>query len=188
MINLIPNPEKKLMRKNFFFRLATVLFIALACVALIASMALLPSYFISVSKKVSVSKKLEAGRSEPLDALEEKTLSAVNNLDKKLSILEKAEKEKFLVSEKIISEIVSEKSPDIKLTEIYFEDDILGKRVGLRGTAPSRERLLYFRLALEENPFFDKVDLPISNFIKGSNIKFDLNLVPRQSKAPAPGQ
>jgi len=50
--------------------------------------------------------------------------------------------------------------------------------VSIEGIAPSREILLAFRRLLENDPLFKSVDLPISNFIKGSNIRFNLNLIP----------
>ena len=67
----------------------------------------------------------------------------------------------------------------IKISQISFKDTGLDvKEVNISGTAPSRERLSLFRRALEGDPLFKKVDLPISNFIKGSNIRFSLSLTP----------
>jgi hypothetical protein len=70
--------------------------------------------------------------------------------------------------------------PDIKITQILYDNTVAkgDKKVNIQGTAPSRERLLIFRQALEGNPAFKKVDLPISNFVKGSNIQFSLSLTP----------
>ena len=68
---------------------------------------------------------------------------------------------------------------DIQITRIAFENSpVSGKQVDLSGLAPSRERLLLFRQALENDTAFQKVDLPISNFVKGSNIQFSLSLTP----------
>jgi hypothetical protein len=51
-----------------------------------------------------------------------------------------------------------------------------GEKISISGRASSREVLLSFRRTLEDNPAFSKVDLPISNFIKGSNIRFYITL------------
>lgn len=179
MINLIPNQEKKIMIKDFYYRLATVFFITLGLVMLIASVALLPSYFISSAKKNSVIKKLNAVPAESVGYTFQETLSFSAALDKKLSLLERAQKDKFLISKRVVGEIIFKKMPDVKITEISFEQtEAEGKKINIRGTAPSRERLLLFRQALEDDPLFKKVDLPISNFIKGSNIQFYLSLIP----------
>ena len=61
---------------------------------------------------------------------------------------------------------------------MYENDATKGKKVTVLGIAPSRELLLLFRRALEDDVAFKKVDLPISNFVKGSNIEFSLSLIP----------
>ncbi len=104
---------------------------------------------------------------------------AIEDIDTKLTLVEKLQTGSFVVSEKVIQEIINSKVFDIKITRIFYESDgATGKKIGIDGTASSRERLLLFREALEENPAFKNVDLPISNFVKGSDISFHLNLAP----------
>ncbi len=68
---------------------------------------------------------------------------------------------------------------DIKITKISYQaDKAKGGTVSIAGTAPSRDRLLLFKKALDDDNNFTKVDLPISNFVKGSDIQFNLTLVP----------
>ena len=75
--------------------------------------------------------------------------------------------------------IILKKMSNIKITDISYENDPLkGRKVSIEGNAPSREILLLFRRALEDDVLFKQVDLPISNFVKGSDIKFYLNLIP----------
>jgi hypothetical protein len=94
-------------------------------------------------------------------------------------LIEKAESSKFLVSQKVVSAIILKKILGIKITDISYKNDpLLGKTVNLEGTAPSRESLLLFRQALQDDTTFKNVDLPISNFVKGSNIQFYLSLIP----------
>lgn len=179
MINLIPNEEKKMMIKDFYYRLVTVILLMLSLVALIASVALLPSYFLSSVKKNVINEQLDKEIVEEISSYDQQTLLTVSALDSKLSLLEKSERDKFLVSDRVISEILSNRISNIKITQISFENnEIKGKQISIRGTAPSRERLTLFRRALESNPLFKEVDLPISNFIKGSNIQFYLSLIP----------
>ena len=86
---------------------------------------------------------------------------------------------RYLISEKVIKEVVSRKIPGIEITHIFYENSpINGKKISISGLASSRERLLLFRQSFENYTIFKKVDLPISNFVKGSNIQFNLNLTP----------
>ena len=179
MINLIPKEEKKKMMIGFYYRLAILLLIMLDFCILIALFTLLPAYFLSSTKEKIISNKLQVQNSQGLSSSSDQTIATVTSLNGQLGVVEKAEQNKFVISDKIIGAIILNKRPDIKITEIsYSNDPVLGKTVSITGIAPSREVLLLFQQALEDNPNFKNVDLPISNFIQKSNIQFSLTLVP----------
>jgi len=178
MINLIPTEEQKVTTKGFFFRLFIVFLFLLSFCIFVALVTLVPSYFFVNNKEKVAQMKLEIQKNEPIPQLDQDTLSLIKNIDDKLTIIESSEKNKFLVSEKVINQIMASKMPDIRITRISFDKNAaFEKKVSIYGIAPSRERLLLFRKSLEENPAFSKVDLPVSNFIKGSDIQFYLRLI-----------
>ena len=179
MINLIPNQEKKKKVKDFYFRLTVVFFTILGFSFLIGSIAILPSYFLSYVKKNLNDTKLEIQKQESVPPVDQENLTIVQDLDSKLNVVENADKNGHVVSREVISEIVLQKMSDISITQITYENTSPGnQKISIRGTAPNRERLLLFRQALEDNTAFEKVDLPISNFVKESNIEFYLSLIP----------
>lgn len=179
MINLIPNQEKKEMTKAFYYRVVVLFLITIGASFLVLFVAILPAYFLSYSKKIIVNKKLEVQKNEPVPLIDQETLSVIKELDNKLDLIENAENNKFTVSQKVVNAIILKKMQSIKITDIFYENDLnKGKKISIQGIAPSREALLSFRLALESDTLFKQVNLPISNFIKGSNIKFYLSLVP----------
>lgn len=179
MINLIPNEEKKKKVQDFYFRLAVAFFMVLGFSIVIASVAIMPSYFLSLAKKNIISTLLEGQESKPLPSNDQETLATINDLKNKLRIIESTQKNKYSISERVINEILINKMPDIKINDISYESiSPEGKIISIKGTAASRERLLLFRRALEDDAAFKKVNLPISNFIKGSNISFSLSLLP----------
>lgn len=179
MINLLPIEKKKKILNDFYSRLIVVLFFALGISVFIASIVILPSYFMSSVKKNIVNQKLEVQKMEQIPKLDEQTLLTLNSLNTKLNLVEKSINKKYLVSEKIIAEVVSRKISGISITHISYENTgVNGRRISVTGTALSREKLLLFRQGLEDYSVFKSVDLPISNFVKGSNIKFNLNLIP----------
>ncbi len=183
MINLIPNTQKKEMRKGFYFRLL-VLFLVMAGVSIIiAFVAILPAYFLSSVKSNLIDSKLEAQGQEVVPLPDQETLAVIKDLDSKLGIIERAERSNFVVSGRVINAVIAKKMQEIKITDIAYEknsknDPTLGPTISIQGTAPSREMLLLFRQALEDDTTFKSVDLPISNFVKGSNIQFYLSLIP----------
>ena len=179
MINLIPNQERKEMAKGFYYRLVVLSLIVASVFFLIALVAILPSYFLSSSKDEIANMRLEMQKKQPVPLPDQQTLAVIKDVNNKLSLIETAENNKFLVSQKVINAILLKKIPNIKITDISYENDsVQGKKISIQGEAPSREVLLLFRQALEDDVAFKQVDLPISNFIKGSNIRFYLSLIP----------
>jgi Tfp pilus assembly protein PilN len=176
MVNLIPKEEKKKMIADFRLRITVLFLFTFGFCVLVAIVALLPSYFISSTKYSLSQTKLETQKLDPSHMSEE--LAVIQDINKKLDLIENSEKNRFTPSVDVISAILLKKRPDIKITEISYQNDVQGKKIGVTGTAPSREVLLLFRLDLESSPAFKTVDLPISNFVKGSNIQFYLNLIP----------
>ncbi len=179
MVNLIPNEERKKMIRDFNIRLCVTACVTIGFAALIASVAMMPAYFASSVKLDLVADRFETQKGEPVPLVGQKSLEVVQDLKNKIGTIDRARNAKFVISEQVIDVILNNRMSDIKINQISYEDNTQkGKKIGLTGVAPSRERLLLFRRALEEDPAFSKVDLPISNFIKGSNIEFYLTLIP----------
>ena len=167
------------MAVGFYYRLIVLFLTMLDFCILVAFICLTPSYFLSSVKNASVNMKLEIQKNEPLPLPDRQTLDTIKDINNKLDLVENAEKNRFPVSEKVINAVLLKKRPDIKITQIFYENNpTQGKKISLLGTAPSREVLLLFRQALEDDPTFKNIDLPISNFVKGSNIQFYLSLIP----------
>lgn len=178
MINLIPIKEKKEIKKDFYYRFLIVFFAMLILLIFISLIAILPVYFVSYEKKISINKKLEIQKNETMPEIDQKAQTAIKNLNARLDLLEKARQNKYVFSEKVIKEIVHQKVSGIKINRIFYENNSLeSKKINIMGLAQNREQLLLFRKALENGPFFKEVDLPISNFVKGRDIQFHLNLI-----------
>jgi hypothetical protein len=178
MINLLPVEEKKKIAADYRVRIATFYLYSAGIILVIASVALLPSYFLASLKERLTSGKWESLKNLPVPEPDKETVQGIKDVNAKTSLIQNSEKSKFPVLESAFDEVIYQKMPDIKLTAIDYEKDKDGvKKISLRGLAPDRERLLLFRQALEADKIFSKVDLPISNFVKGENIDFSLNLI-----------
>src|SRR3989338_9505065 len=188
MINVIPKEEKRKMAKSFYYRLAVVYLLTLSFPILILMGIMIPSYFLTHVKNDLVDKKLEKQNTEPVPLLDQQTLAIIKDLKNKINLIENAESNKFIVSQKVINAIILKKMPSIKINDISYKNDsqpeLQEKKISIEGGAPSRPLLFLFRHALEDDANFESVDLPISNFIKGSNIQFYLSLTPRANGNP----
>ncbi len=167
------------MTKIFYYKILVLFFIASGFSIFVLSVSLSPSYFLSRTKVSFIHTKLETQKKEAVPVPDRQTVADIASLDKKLQVIEKTENTSFIISEKVINSIIRKKTFEIKISKISYQtDSIKGKNIIVGGTSPSREVLLLFRKALEDDPTFKNVDLPISNFVKGSDINFSLTLTP----------
>jgi hypothetical protein len=207
MINLITKEEKKKQNNTLYIKLIIAFFSMISFVAFVNLTLILPSYFFILNKKEIINSKLEVQKKEPIKEIDKEILTMNQELIDKLNLIEETKKNKYFISDEIIKKIISKKIPGIKITQISYEDNQLNenninpinkktnsqpnpegygrglsatvsnKKINIRGNAKNREILLLFRQAFENDPSFINVDLPISNFVKGSNLEFNLNLI-----------
>ena len=179
MINLIPKEEKKKMATDFYFRLLILFMFMLSFAVAVATISLLPAYFFSLVKDSTSLTKLQIQKNNIAPEMGEQSMATINDMNAKLNLVENAEKNKFPISTKVINEILLNKTSNIKIVQIQYQyDPIAGKTISILGTAPSRQALLTFQEALQNDPAFKNVNLPISNFVKESNLEFNLSLTP----------
>jgi hypothetical protein len=177
MINLTPNPEKKKKVKDFYFRLTAVAFFILGGVTFLWVAVMLPALILSTIKKNFAN--APAQLPEPAKSPDASPEALAQDLHAKLVLIEKAEADKYLASAEVVNVIVLKKGANMQIDQISFEKLPSGeKKAAVRGTAGSREELLEFRRALEGSLAFKEVNLPISNFVQGADIRFSLTLIP----------
>jgi len=166
-----------MMKKDLYLRLIIVLFMMLGSAIFVSTALTLPAYFMSMVKNNSINTSLALQESTLISFTDKKVESTQKELDRKISLVKNTEGNKNIFSQKIINEVVLDKTSSIKITEINYKEDLKnGNKIEVRGRAKNRETLLAFRRILEDNAAFSKVDLPISNFIKDTNIMFSLIL------------
>ena len=87
MINLIPTEEKKEIKKDFYNRFLSSLFIVFCSAVFISLVMMLPSYLISFEKKNSTNQKLGALKDEIMPEIDQKALASIKDLDMRLSLI-----------------------------------------------------------------------------------------------------
>lgn len=168
------------MQKAFYKRWLNVFLFVLGVAMIVCTVTLLPAYF-SANVKLSVAKDfLNIAQGDTLSTEEAKVLEMVKNLESKLEMIKDNPYGKFIVSERAVDDILARKTDDIKIKEIHFTRIPNKTSLIIEGNSKSRESLLNFRVALEKDPNWEKVDLPVSNFVRGADINFSLTLIPHE--------
>lgn len=176
MINLLPEKERILVRREYlrrFIVIAGIFSFSLICIAIIL---LFPSYFLMNFQEKDLEKQLsiieEGFARENADAVE----SSIKVLNSQLSFLKQEENLQQISF--LIYQILGKKQSGVKLNNISYRQGS-GKtpdQIFLQGFAPNRDALSLFIKNLEQIKSFSKVQVPISNFLREQNIDFNISI------------
>lgn len=170
MINLLPEIEKKKLKKIHSLKVVVLSMYLLALVCVSGAVFLLPTFVLSESKEKSLVEKLAAvkknnenDKSDTLDAV-------IDDINSKLKVF--PETGEFVFSEDVLAQILAKKTKDISITSVSYVGTGEDKKISVVGRANNREALLNFERDLSTVPQFTGIQLPISNFLKDNNIDF----------------
>lgn len=173
MINLLPSEARQLLVKEYWIRVAT-LWAFLGTAALVGAGALfLPSYLLIESEK----KTFEAAHVISNEAGEaiagiETEVTAANGLATEL-------KQRMTTSAitDVIHAVFVAVPTGVAVNSYQIERTELGvEAVRVNGVAVSREALIAFQSGLEEREEFTDAAVPIDDFVKGSDLPFEINI------------
>jgi hypothetical protein len=171
---LLPPIEKRMLKREYHVRLAVVCCFLVAVSGIIGIVTLIPALthsYLEEKNQLSAIASIKKGKDQDgTSALTAKLASdaALLNI---LSENKGGEKNSF-----IIGSIVALRGIN-HLTSIAI--DRIGSStvsITLQGNAPTREGLLTFKKHLEDLSPGNKVDLPVSELAKSTNIQFSLKL------------
>ncbi|HBV01248.1 MAG TPA: hypothetical protein DEF00_02520 [Candidatus Taylorbacteria bacterium] len=173
MFNLLPKAKKDIIHSEYRIRLAVVSLWFLFFIFIFSSMLFIPSLLLSSAKEraaqerfAALSKSVERNGEAELDA-------ALNEAKSRLALLSSETPKMFL--HELLMLIVSVKTDRISLTNFSFIRSADGKReIAISGVGEDRTALLSFIKALENTNLFEKVNAPISNFVKDTDINFEI--------------
>ncbi len=172
---LLPLPERIVLRREYLVRVLIVLCFVLSLAILVSIASLFPA-FIRASVGFDAAKNEAAAVTKnPNDA----NLAKIQaEMVKSLSLLAMlSEQEDSAKISDLINGIVNMRD-DIKLTSISAsKESSTTLAVNLQGIAPTRDALLLFKKRFESATPGNKVDLPVSELAKSTDIRFSLQLV-----------
>ena len=175
MANLLPQKERKHFELEYKFRLLVVSLLFLMATFIIGIIFLLPSYFISQSKGKSIMRQSELLKKTI--TLREGDISVKSLLSTKQKINQLILIQKQIPQIKIVRTIIRNISKGVTVDAFYYIKNKKNEgEVKIVGKANSRTKLLSFSNRLKKEGIFKRVDLPVSNLAKDSNITFSITL------------
>ncbi len=173
MFNLLPKTEKETIRREYHIRLAVVSLWLLFAVGIISSALLLPSFLLSLEKERTAQQHFDALAKSVERKSAADSDAVLKGAKSRLALMSREAPKVFL--HELLMLIVSIKTDRISLTNFSFTEPVEGKReIAIAGVGKDRSALLSFVKALERTGLFEKVEVPISNFAKDTDIDFEV--------------
>jgi len=172
MINLIPPAAKKIMVREYWTRVLSVWLILFGTACVIITCLLLPTYLL-INIKTSVLKEQATSATEKMASYDiSATELQIANRQAQI-LLQPSEGPLFT---DFVTDFKDKSGIGITISDYKFTRTKTAGSITLSGLANTRQDLADFRDRLEEDERFFKVDLPISNLIKDSNLLFSMTL------------
>ena len=176
MINLLPPQGKKLVAREYIFRVSAVAGFVCAFFLLASAVALVPTYILFSPSGAGPSQEEKGVPSE------EEYMQLVAELKEASGIAAQLNKKiNTVAASSVVTHIEDALFPDITLAAITFSEEAAQVRISVRGTARTRESLRSFLDTLKKDPFFADAQVPVSELARDTNVQFTMTLTLKPS-------
>lgn len=174
LTNLLPENRLRTLRQVYFLRLATVAVLVLSGVAIVHGVLLLPSYLFVRAQVEEREMRLETLTTTLAGAAEQEVSARVAAIGADSTYL--ATRAAAPKASTATQAVLSVPRDGVRLRGFSFAPQEGGAQMLVSGVASSRESLRRYEQALSDQPFVERVELPISAYAKESNIDFTITL------------
>jgi len=181
MANLITEKQKKIIKIDYFIRLLSIYLIVPIALLGIFLLAYIIPYYISVSQKnIMVAEQFKSVINvENKENVGVSASSIMTQTQDEMKAIKLYNNSRLNLSDSL-AKIIASKNSNIQITRLSFTFSKSGQAIFIvSGISKDREGLVSFIDDLKGKAGFSKVDSPISNFAKNSDISFDLNIQPK---------
>ena len=176
MINLLLEENKKILRREYHMRFASIVLALLSLACVFTCILLVPSYLFSSSKVTLAETRLATWNTINKDITVLDTSGIIADTNMKLALLHTATQSN--VSDLVLGQVLSLRISGVTFTQILYNNRADGVRVvEIHGTARDRAVLRAFKDTLDKSALFSSVAIPLSTFLERSNIPFTVSLV-----------
>ena len=176
-MNFLPLEEKKNLGRERLRRFFVVFSLGVGAFGFASVILMLPSYLGLELERNNLLRSIAISRKAPLAGEVNAVESEIEGLNLKLELFRKNEREERSLAP-LLGKILSVVSASVSLREFFYEklSKTNPEQITLGGKAQSRQALLKFASDLERTGEFKKVQSPVSNLLKETNVVFSLIL------------
>ncbi|MBA3550845.1 hypothetical protein H0W32_01390 [Patescibacteria group bacterium] len=171
MINLLPDSEKNVIRKEYRLRVIAVVFVGIFLTALVTIIFLLPSYILVVFKNMTSEQLMNKA---PTTKVDQEDFVATLRKAKMAALILKPNPTVVTMTD-VVGIINKNKTSNIAISSIsYSKDNSVSPSIDIIGIAKTRQSLVGFTQLLQKEEQIALVDLPVSSFAKDTDIPFSI--------------
>ncbi len=179
MYTLLPEEQVNNLQREYRLRVFILALLCLSGAIWIGIGSLLPSYIISVIQEKNAETQLQQVKKTTKAPMNVSVAQEVADSNAQILLVKNSGDP--VAFSGIIEDIANHRINGISLNDIEIahnptDADPAQTSIAIRGTAVTRDILVTFQRALLADPEFAKVDLPISDLAKGTNISFGLSV------------
>jgi hypothetical protein len=171
MTNVLPQSYKRKIKKEFRLRFFIVILSLLNILVMIAGVLLIPSFVMSRSVHATLTGILASAPHES----QEKTVSSVSAevkaISNKLSYVSKNFNNSVRIT-RTLEVLDGVKTSGVTISSLHINTK--DKTITVSGDADTRSNLIQFVDGLKAESYFSNINLPVSNLVEQTNLKFNL--------------
>ncbi len=174
MFTLLPEHHKKRLYQEYRMRLLVIVLIFISLFFIIGCALLFPSYISLKSEKTSYETELDSLTKQVERKDKEGLTGTMNTIGSNLAI---AKPDETMVY-RALGVLLAHVTTDIKITSMSYTRGSQGASfITTEGIAKDRTSLISFSNGLKKELIFEKVDLPVSNLAKQTDVPFSMTLL-----------
>ncbi|MBP7804651.1 MAG: hypothetical protein KA052_00305 [Candidatus Pacebacteria bacterium] len=177
MSNLLPQTEKKKILGMYRKRFLALVFFSAAFILLSGAVLLFPAYIVLKDTASSLTEKRDQLKKDETAALQGALAKTISDINSRLAIFPDVVTASPIIAT-FVRPVLETKTAAINITNMGYATGEGGAiTVQISGIAGNRSSLLSFADALKATKGFKNVTVPISSFIKDSNVTFTIGAV-----------
>ncbi len=178
MINLLPQSEKKKLRKEFYQRYAVIMLMAILICEGSLFVSLIPSYLILNTSISDLTQKLDQKKKETLPG-DGEAQSQLNAIKSEIALLRQGGTIAETPPSELLTSILAQKPDGVSVLRYSYLRTPTATSIQLSGVGSTRESLLLFQKLLsnkETNPHIADAKYPQSFLLKKNDIDYVLTI------------
>ncbi len=176
MSNLLPVAQKKSILGMYRKRFVSIGLLTLSALLVAAALLTLPSFLFLKSSEIVLTAKRDTLASYETSTIARTLTTTITDVNSRLSVFPASETSSPLISD-FMNPVLLAKTDAVHLTDFSYTKGTTPNTATIKvtGTADSRVALLAFTDKLKSVGSFSNVNVPITNFIKDSDVPFTIS-------------